>query len=106
MSVRDSIAAGMMEGVIKMLPTDYEIQNSVSQFICDQIDKILEESPLSNVIKAQIAGKANDDPNDVLEHLIALHNSGAIVGFHNDIGDFVRELNEAESEPDDDPNPE
>jgi len=98
MSTKDHIASGMIESVLKMLPTEYEIQNPVSQFLCDAIDKVLADSKLTNIIKAQAVQKANADPNGVLDQLVAVYNDRVLIGFHIDIGDFVKELNDNETE--------
>lgn len=124
MSAKDQMASGMMQAILKTLPTEYEIQNPVSQFLCDAIDKVLVESSLVDTIKAQAVKRSNNDPNGVLQQLVTLHNDGVLIRFHNDIEEFVKglneaeaiegavedvvkEINEAEAEaPDDDPDPE
>jgi hypothetical protein len=100
MSAKDTITSGVMKGLLEMLPTEYEPQNPVSQFLCDEIDKILDDSKLRDIIKTQLANKANDDPNSVLERLVTVYNDRVLVSFHNDIGDFVKGLNEADDNPD------
>lgn len=97
MSAKDQIASGMIKAIMETLPTEYEIQNPVSQFLCDGIDKVLEDSKLVNVIKAQAVKRSNDDPNGVLQQLVTLHNDGVLIRFHNDIEEFVKELTEAEA---------
>lgn len=97
MSAKDQIASGMIKAIMETLPTEYEIQNPVSQFFCDVIDKVLEDSKLVNVIKAQAVKRSNDDPNGVLKQLVTLHNDGVLIRFHNDIEEFVKELTEAEA---------
>ena len=98
MSAKDKISSSMLGAIAQILPDHYEIQNPVSQFLCDEIDKVFEDSKLSTIIKAQAAGKANADPNGVLAQLVTAYNDGVLVNFHKDIGDFVRSLNETESE--------
>ena len=113
MSAKDMMASGMIKAVVETLPTEYEIQNPVSQFLCDSIDKVLEDSKLVNVIKAQVVKRSNDDPNGVLQQLVTLHNDGVLIRFHNDIETFIEGLNEAEGmvktlsdKPDDNPDTE
>lgn len=96
MSAKDQISSGLMKGILEMLPTDYDPQNPVSQFLCDVVDNVLSKNTLANIIKAQAVKQANEDPNGVLERLVTVYNDRILVGFHNNIGDFVRELNEAE----------
>ncbi len=92
MSAKDSLTSGVMKGLLEMLPTEYEPQNPVSQFLCDEIDKVLDDGKLRDIIKTQLANRANDDPNSVLEQLVAVYNDQVLVSFHNDIGDFVNDL--------------
>jgi hypothetical protein len=106
MSAKDQIAGGMIGTVLKMMPTEYEIKNPVAQFLCDEIDKVLDETEFVTVIKAQLANKANADPNGVLKSLVTVYNDKVLVTFHNDIEEFVNSLNEAESATDDDPDSE
>jgi len=96
MSIKDSITSGVMQSLLEVLPTEYETQNPVSQFLCDQIDAFLEDSKLRDIIKSQIANKANSDPNGVLERLVMVYNDQVLVTLHTDIGAFVRGLNESE----------
>ena len=98
MSAKDKISGSMMSALMQVLPDSYEILNPVSQFLCDEIDKVFEDTKLSRIIKAQAVNKANSDPNGVLASLVTAYNDGVLVGFHRDIGDFVRSLNEAEGE--------
>lgn len=95
MSVKDQISGGMIEGIMKMLPTTCEIDNPVSQFVCDELDKILEDTEVSRVIKSQLSQKANNDPNGVLNALVTLYNDRTLETMHNNIGEFVKSLNES-----------
>lgn len=96
MSAKDQVTRAAFEMIFKTLPTDYEIQNPVSQFLSDSLDMFLEDSEMRTLMRVQLVTKANDDPNGVLTRLVDLHNDHALEEFHNGIGELVKDLSEAE----------
>lgn len=102
MSIKDQISGGMLEAIFKTLPTTCEVENPVSQFLCDELDKILEDTDFSRVVKSQLANKANNDPDGVLTALETVYNDRILETLHNNIGEFLKGLNEpAPDAPDD-----
>ena len=81
----DMMMGQMMKMIGSILPKPQPPANPVAQFLVDEIDKLYPGNEIADMIKTVIVDAANTDPDAVMH---------VLVGFHNDIREFVNGLQE------------
>lgn len=87
--MKDMMLGQMMGMFGSMLPKAKPPANPVAQFLSDEIAKMYpEKNEIVGMIEGVVVGMGNDDPNGTMRVLVSLH---------NDIGELVNTLQEADN---------